>query len=120
LITCYLRYAIAPGKTKEFEEYARSWLKLIKKFGGTHHGFFMPEAAPNAAHSAHFSFPGLGSEGPTNVAVALYSFPNIEAYEAYRRQAADDEQSKAVTARFNETKCFLSYERNFMRQLTPL
>ena len=117
LITCYLRYFIAPDKLKEFEEYGRRWTVLIEKYGGTHLGYFMPEAPPDSVGSKHFSFPGLGAEGPTNVAIALYSFPNLDAYNAYRRMAAEDEECKAVTAHFNETKCFVSYERNFMRRL---
>ena len=46
LITCYLRYFIAPDKLKEFEEYGRRWTVLIEKYGGTHLGYFIPEAPP--------------------------------------------------------------------------
>jgi NIPSNAP protein len=42
MMTCYLRYEIAPFKAKEFETYAKMWLPLVKKFGGTHHGYFLP------------------------------------------------------------------------------
>jgi len=31
MITCYLRYEIAPFKAKEFETYAKMWLPLVKK-----------------------------------------------------------------------------------------
>ena len=117
MITCYIRYVIAPGKQKEFEEYGRRWTLLIKKYGGTHLGFFVPEAGPDAASSKHFSFPGLGSEGPSNVGIALYSFPGLAAYNAYRRMAIEDDECKAATAHFKKTKCFVSYERNFMRQV---
>src|SRR5687767_12237341 len=117
MITCYLRYFIAPGKLKEFEEYGRRWIVLIEKYGGTHLGCFMPEAPPDSVSSKHFSFPGLGAEGPANVAIALYSFPNLAAYNAYRRMAAEDEECREVAAHFNETKCFVSYERNFVRRL---
>jgi hypothetical protein len=116
-ITCVIRYVIAPGKLKDFEEYGRRWVGLIQKYGGTHHGCFLPQSAPSARHSGHFSFPGLGAVGPDNVAVVLYSFPNLEAYESYRSQAAQDEECKAVTAHFEKTKCFSSYERSFMRRL---
>jgi hypothetical protein len=33
---------------------------------------------------------GVGEEGPTNVAIALFSFPTIAAYQDYRRKAAED------------------------------
>jgi hypothetical protein len=117
MITCYIRYVIAPGKTAEFEEYARRWLVLIKKYGGTHHGYFLPDSPPDTASSRHFSFQGLGAEGPTNVGIALYSFPDLDAYNEYRRLAAEDDECKSVTAHFNETKCFVSYERNFVRRV---
>lgn len=42
MITCYLRYAIDPNKLKEFEHYGKLWLPLVEKFGGTHHGYFLP------------------------------------------------------------------------------
>jgi hypothetical protein len=112
-----LRYNVTPSKAKEFEEYAVAWTRLITKFGGTHLGYFLPSEPPNSEHSAHFSFAGLGKEGPPNVAVAIYSFPDLEAYETYRRMAAEDEEVKKVTARFNETKCFTRYERNFVRRV---
>src|SRR5471032_3085283 len=106
MITCFLRYKIAPGKTLEFEEYAKAWIRLIEKFGGIHHGYFLPETPPNQEHEIHFSFAGLGSEGPNDIAVAIYSFPDLTAYEKYRKLASEDEEVRKVTARFNETKCF--------------
>ena len=64
-----------------------------------------------------FSFPGLGTAAPADVAFALFSFPTVEAYDHYRAAVAEDEGCKAATARFNETKCFLSYERNFLKPI---
>jgi hypothetical protein len=60
---------------------------------------------------------GLGSL--KNIAVALFSFPSLEKYEAYKREASKDEECKAITAYFNETQCFLSYERSFLRPIFP-
>src|SRR5262245_57804731 len=117
MITCYLRYFIAPGKHKEFEEYGRRWTALIEKYGGTHLGYFVVDSPPDDASSKEFSFSGLGTEGPRNVGIALYSFPDLAAYNAYRRMAADDEECKAATAHFNETQCFIGYERNFVRRI---
>jgi hypothetical protein len=71
LITCFLRYTIDPDKLAEFEHYASVLMHLIEKYGGTHHGYFVPGAGPS---SVAFSFPGIGDEGPENVAVALFSF----------------------------------------------
>jgi hypothetical protein len=117
MIICYLRYFIAPGKLKEFEDYGRRWTLLIEKYGGTHLGYFLPDTPPDDTSGKHFSFPGIGAEGPTDVGIALYSFPDLDAYNAYRRLAAEDEQCKALTAHFNETKCFVRYERNFVRRI---
>ncbi len=114
MFTCYIRYTVDPLKLEEFKEYARAWMALIQKYGGTHHGYFAPPADAAEVPNASFSFPGLGREGPPNIGVALFSFPTIEAYEAYRRDVCEDEGCKAATARFNENKCFTSYERSFL------
>ncbi|HUO87635.1 MAG TPA: NIPSNAP family protein [Rhizomicrobium sp.] len=114
MFTCFIRYEIAPGKLDAFREYAHAWIGLIRKYGGTHHGYFVPVTDGEALPDASFSFPGLGREGPPDIGVALFSFPSIEAYERYRREVAEDEGCKAATARFNETRCFTGYERSFL------
>lgn len=114
MFTCFIRYEIAPGRLEVFKEYAHAWIALIRKHGGTHHGYFIPGESGDALPDASFSFPGLGKEGPANIAVALFSFPSIEAYDRYRRDVAEDEDCKAATARFNRTQCFSAYERTFL------
>jgi hypothetical protein len=114
MFTCFIRYKIDPDKLNAFREYAHSWILLIEKYGGTHHGYFVPGTGADNLPSAAFSFPDLGTEGPPNIAVALFSFPSVEAYNQYRRAVLDDEDCKAATARFNETKFFSSYERTFL------
>ncbi len=96
MVTCYLRYVIDPFKVKEFEHYAKLWIPLVEKFGGKHHGYFLPH------------------EGPNNIALALFSFPSLAEYEIYRGKAATDPECQAAMEYYNETKCFLSYERSFM------
>ena len=114
MITCFLRYTISPEKLVEFEHYASVWVSLIEKYGGTHHGYFVPGDAPPLAE---FSFPGIGEAGPENIAVALFSFPNVAAYESYRREVANDPECLAVTRHYEQTECFTKYERTFMRAL---
>ena len=114
MFTCFIRYEIEPGKLDAFKEYARAWIALIRKYGGTHHGYFVPAGSGDVAPDAAFSFPGIGREGAPGVGVALFSFPNVEAYERYRRDVAGDEGCKAATVRFNATQCFSSYERTFL------
>ena len=114
-ITCCIRYELAPGKTAEFEHYARVWKRIIESLGGEHHGCFMPGEPP--PDSSHFSFPGVGRNGPDNIAVVLFSFPDLEAYNRYRRDAGSDPECDAVTEHYRQTQCFTGYERTF---LTPL
>jgi hypothetical protein len=97
LITCYLRYVVDPFKLAEFERYGRMWIPLVEKFGGQHHGYFMP------------------SEGANSIALAMFSFPSLAAYEIYRQKAAADPDCQAAVRYYEETRCFLSYERSFFR-----
>ena len=60
MITCYLRYEVRPDKLAEFEAYGAMWLELVPRFGGTHHGYFLP------------------SEGASDVALAIFSFPSLD------------------------------------------
>jgi hypothetical protein len=112
LITCFIRYTLDPNKLADFEQYARIWMHLIEKYGGVHHGYFTPHESPPAAR---FSFSNIGEEGPSNIAVALFSFPTIEAYEKYRRDVTGDPECVAETRHYEETKCFTKYERTFMQ-----
>lgn len=97
MITCYLRYVIDPFKAKEFETYGKMWIPLVEKLGGTHHGYFLPH------------------EGANNIAVAMFSFPSLAAYEIYRAAAATDPECQAAMRYYQDTRCFFSYERSFMR-----
>ena len=115
MITCYLSYVIDSNKLPEFEHYARLWISLVEKFGGTHHGYFVPTEAPS---SIEFSFPGIGGPGPGNVAVALFSFSSVAEYEQYRQRAAEDAECQAATEYQKKTNCFLKYERSFMRRVS--
>lgn len=117
MFTCFIRYVVDPAKIKEFEEYARMWIALITKHGGIHHGYFLPEDDLTSLPDQVFSFPDLGKIGPANIAVALFSFPSLEAYETYKNSVAKDKACECITAKFKETKCFLSYERSFLRPI---
>ena len=114
MFTCCIRYNIDPDKLVALREYARAWISLINKYRGLHHGYFIPGTARDNLPIAGFSFPGLGIEGPPNVAVAIFTFPSLETFERYRMAVSEDELYKAATARFDETKCFIQYERTFL------
>ena len=99
MITCYLRYIIDPYKIQEFEEYAKMWIPLVNKFGGTHHGYFLPH------------------EGANNIAYALFSFPSLSTYEEYREKIKTDENCKKAFKYAEDTRCIFSFERSFMRPI---
>lgn len=96
MVTCYLRYTIDPYKLEEFERYAKTWIPLVNRYGGTHHGYFLPH------------------EGANNLALALFSFPTLADYEKYRRKSQNDEQCQAAYDFARQTQCILSYERSFL------
>ena len=97
MITCTLRYIIDPYKLQEFEHYGKLWIPLVQKFGGVHHGYFLP------------------SEGANNVALAMFSFESMAAYETYRLASMQDAQCLAAFQYANDTRCIVSYERSFFR-----
>ncbi len=99
MITCYLRYVVDPEKLDEFEIYAKKWIPLVNRFGGVHHGYFLPH------------------EGANNIALALFSFPSLKTYEEYRAKAAEDPECQEAMAHYRKTKCWVSYERSFMRPI---
>lgn len=97
MITCFLKYEVEMEKLPEFEIYAKKWIELVEKFGGKHHGYFMP------------------SEGASDTAYALFTFPSLAEYEKYRQKAADDPESQATMEFYRQTKCFRRYDRSFLR-----
>lgn len=97
MITCRVEYQIDPWKFDEFERNVRLWFPLLRKFGGTLHGFFLP------------------SEGTNDVAIGLFSFPSLAAYEEYRLKSFDDEECRAAIQYAQQTRCFIRYERSFFR-----
>jgi NIPSNAP len=99
MITCYLRYIVDPRKLPEFEEYARMWLPLVEKFGGKHHGYFLPH------------------EGPNNIAIALFSFSSLAAYEDYRIKSQIDLDCIAAYDFEMKNRSIISYERSFMKPI---
>lgn len=100
MITCYLRYQLDPAKVDIFEDYARRWVELVPKFGGEHHGYFLP------------------GESANDVAVALFSFPSLAAYEQYRSDSMADPECQAAYQLAEETGCIRRYDRQFLRPLT--
>ena len=104
-------------KLDDFAEYGRIWIDLINRMGGTHHGYFLPCLDPKAGNHGRFSFPGMGHEGEKNIGLAIFSFPNWDVYEQYRKDASSYPECEKASKIVEESKCFSSYERSFM---TPI
>ena len=101
MITCHIRYVIDPHKLAEFETYARLWLPIVNRLGGTHHGYILP------------------SEGANNIAFALFSFPSLAAYEIYRQQLTTDPEGMEAFEMEKRNRSIISYERSFLRPVLP-
>lgn len=99
MITCHLRYVLDPFQLPAFEQYSRDWMRMVRRMGGDHHGYFMP------------------SEGANNIAYCLFSFPSLADYERYRREAEQDAEAIEVMAEATRLKFILSYERTFVRPM---
>lgn len=97
MITCSIRYVIDPYQLEAFEAYAKLWIPLVNRLGGVHHGYFLPH------------------EGASNIALALFSFPSLAAYETYRSAMREDAECQAAFAMAEKNRCIVSYERSFMR-----
>ncbi len=73
------------------------WIPLVNKFGGIHNGYFLP------------------SEGANNIALALFTFPSLAAYEQYRADSFADADCMTAFQYAKDTRCIISYERSFFR-----
>jgi hypothetical protein len=101
VVTCHLRYEIDPAQIEAFERFAKRWMELVDKHGGTHHGYFLP------------------SEGASDIAYALFSFPSLAEYERYRTLFGVDPEFMAADRIRDETGCVKRFERTFLRPLFP-
>ena len=97
MFTCFIRYKIAPDKLDEFREYAHPWISLIRKYGGIHHGYFILGTDKDNLPSATFSFPGLGTEGPPDVAIANIVWPYLK-MKSVRLQQSDSMRQNVLQA----------------------
>lgn len=97
MITCTLTYEIDPNQVAAFEAYAKVWIGLVNRMGGTHHGYWLP------------------SEGANDVAYAMFSYPSLAAYEAYRTASMEDDECQKAFAFAQKTGCIRRYDRTFTR-----
>ncbi|CAM5285569.1 NIPSNAP family containing protein [Streptomyces spiroverticillatus] len=101
MITVHVKYEIDPDRIADFEEYGRQWVDHVARFGGTHHGYFLP------------------GEGDSDIAYALFSYPSLAVYEQYREDSARDAACRETVELARRTRCIRRYERRFLRPLDP-
>jgi hypothetical protein len=101
MVTCHVRYEIDPAEIDAFERFARRWMELVERHGGTHHGYFLP------------------SEGASDIAYALFSFPSLADYERYRGLFGVDPEFIEADRIRDDSGCVRRYERTFLRPLLP-
>ena len=97
MITCYITYEVDPNQLEAFEIYAKAWIPLVARFGGTHHGYFLPHESAN------------------DLAVALFSFPSLAAYETYRAKSFEDADCLAAFEFAKTHQIVRRYDRTFLR-----
>ena len=54
-VTCQIRYTLNLAQLGVFKTYAQTWISLIERYGGIHHGYFIPRVNPDEVGA---SFPG--------------------------------------------------------------
>lgn len=96
-VTCVIRYQIDPFQKDAFEEYARRWLAIIPRCGGSLLGYFMPH------------------EGTNDVAYGIIGFASLADYETYRARLRADPEGRANFAFAEERRLILREERTFVR-----
>ena len=72
MLTCVIRYHIAPARRDAFETYARTWAEAIPRCGASLTGYYLPH------------------EGSATLAYGIYDIESLAAYEAYKARLAAD------------------------------
>ena len=95
-LTCFIRYQIDPFQKEAFRQYAENWGRIIPRCGGQLVGYFLP------------------AEGTNDIAWGLIAFPDLAAYELYRRRLRSDAASRENFASAEKLRFILREERTFL------
>jgi hypothetical protein len=98
MITCFIRYEIAPYRQDAFADYARAWGQAIPRCGADLIGYFAPH------------------EGSATTAYGIYSIESLAAYEAYRARLRDDPLARENFA-FAQKERFIRTEHRIFLKL---
>jgi hypothetical protein len=100
MLTCFIRYEIAPYAADAFAEYARAWAEAIPHCGADLIGYFGP------------------AEGSATTAYGVYNIDSLAAYEAYRARLRDDPVGRANYAFAAREKFIRREDRLFLRNVS--
>lgn len=95
-LTCFIRYQIDPFQKEAFRQYAENWGKIIPRCGGQLVGYFLP------------------AEGTNDIGWGLIAFPDLAAYEVYRRRLRGDAAARENFAMAEKLRFILREERTFV------
>ena len=96
-LTCFIQYKIDPNKINDFEQYAKTWGKVIPACGGELIGYFLPH------------------EGSNNIAYGLISFSSLADYEAYRTRLKLDNGGKQNFDFAQQRQFIFEEQRSFLK-----
>ncbi|OYU47791.1 MAG: NIPSNAP family protein [Rhizobiales bacterium PAR1] len=100
MITCFIRYDLAPFRQEEFAKYAQMWGQAIPACGANLIGYYGPH------------------EGSLTTAYGVYTLESLAAYEAYRARLKASEAGRAAYA-FARKEGFIRREdRIFLTKLS--
>ncbi len=102
MITCIIRYRIAPFARDDFATYARNWGEAIPRCGADLVGYFAPH------------------EGSLTTAYGIYHVENLAAYEAYRARLAADPLGRANYEFARKAGFILEEDRLFLKNVSRL
>jgi hypothetical protein len=91
-----IRYEIDPFQREAFEQYAKTWARVIPRCGGHLIGYFLPH------------------EGTNNIAWGLIAFDSLAAYEVYRARLKSDPEGSSNFADAHAKRLILREERTFV------
>jgi hypothetical protein len=100
MITCFIRYELAPFAKEQFGQYAEAWGQAIPRCGADLIGYFGPH------------------EGSATTAYGVYSIENLAAYEAYRARLAADPVGQENYDFARREKFILREDRIFLKNVS--
>ena len=96
-ITCIIHYQIEPTQKAEFEQYSRTWGKVIPECGADLIGYYAPH------------------EGSATTAYGIYNLESLAHYENYRERLQNHPQGRANYEFAMREKFIRSEDRLFLK-----